>query len=134
MCITLYIFFCCVLLRPPISTRTDALLPYSTSFRLGQFAGMRLGRQVDLGVIEHATEEPADVRARGLALAHRVAHAPDHVTAAAIDPPGGEDEIGRAHVRTPVTNAHLVCRLLLEKQKNKSTDAYVHNVNNRYPH
>src|SRR3546814_9002862 len=26
------------------------------------------------------------------------------------------DEIGRAHVRTPVTNAHLVCRLLLEKK------------------
>src|SRR3546814_3543236 len=28
-------------------------------------------------------------------------------------------EIGRAHVWTPVTNAHLVCRLLLEKKKNK---------------
>src|SRR3546814_8159744 len=26
-----------------------------------------------------------------------------------------EGEIGRAHVCTPVTNAHLVCRLLLEK-------------------
>src|SRR3546814_2198912 len=26
-------------------------------------------------------------------------------------------EIGRAHVRTPVTNAHNVCRLLLEKNK-----------------
>src|SRR3546814_5234307 len=26
-----------------------------------------------------------------------------------------EAEIGRAHVRTPVTNAQLVCRLLLEK-------------------
>src|SRR3546814_10776841 len=26
-------------------------------------------------------------------------------------------EIGRAHVRTPVTNAHLVCSLLLEKKK-----------------
>src|SRR3546814_2019837 len=26
-------------------------------------------------------------------------------------------EIGRAHVCTPVTNAHLVCRLLLEQQK-----------------
>src|SRR3546814_3574226 len=25
-------------------------------------------------------------------------------------------QIGRAHVCTPVTNAHLVCRLLLEKQ------------------
>src|SRR3546814_6026208 len=30
---------------------------------------------------------------------------------------GDEQEIGRAHVWTPVTNAHLVCRLLLEKQK-----------------
>src|SRR3546814_9593037 len=29
-------------------------------------------------------------------------------------------QIGRAHVCTPVTNAHLVCRLLLEKKK-KST-------------
>src|SRR3546814_6133582 len=29
-------------------------------------------------------------------------------------------EIGRAHVRTPVTNAHLVCRLLLEKKKNQN--------------
>ena len=28
-------------------------------------------------------------------------------------------EIGRAHVWTPVTSAHLVCRLLLEKKKNK---------------
>src|SRR3546814_1043785 len=26
-------------------------------------------------------------------------------------------KIGRAHVWTPVTNAHLVCRLLLEKKK-----------------
>src|SRR3546814_2196113 len=29
----------------------------------------------------------------------------------------GTVEIGRAHVCTPVTNAHLVCRLLLEKKK-----------------
>src|SRR3546814_10110995 len=27
------------------------------------------------------------------------------------------DQIGRAHVCTPVTNAHLVCRLLLETKK-----------------
>src|SRR3546814_5778279 len=33
-------------------------------------------------------------------------------------------QIGRAHVRTPVTNAHLVCRLLLEK-KNKNTIPYL---------
>src|SRR3546814_10617549 len=31
------------------------------------------------------------------------------------------EEIGRAHVCTPVTNAHLVCRLLLEKTKNTIT-------------
>src|SRR3546814_8933854 len=30
-------------------------------------------------------------------------------------------EIGRAHVGTPVTNAHLVCRLLLEKKKTTTT-------------
>src|SRR3546814_8913681 len=30
-------------------------------------------------------------------------------------------EIGRAHVLTPVTNAHLVCRLLLEKKKTTHT-------------
>src|SRR3546814_3204375 len=29
---------------------------------------------------------------------------------------GEPAEIGRAHVRTPVTNAHLVCRLLVEKK------------------
>src|SRR3546814_5553143 len=29
----------------------------------------------------------------------------------------GSAKIGRAHVGTPVTNAHLVCRLLLDKKK-----------------
>src|SRR3546814_3522153 len=29
----------------------------------------------------------------------------------------GRQQIGRAHVRTPVTNAHIVCRLLLEQKK-----------------
>src|SRR3546814_3421559 len=28
-------------------------------------------------------------------------------------------QIGRAHVRTPVTNAQIVCRLLFEKKKRK---------------
>src|SRR3546814_10841651 len=30
-------------------------------------------------------------------------------------------QIGRAHVRTPVTNAHIVCRLLLAKKTNLAT-------------
>src|SRR3546814_4452310 len=33
-------------------------------------------------------------------------------------------EIGRAHVRTPVTNAHLVCRLLLEKKTISQIDEF----------
>src|SRR3546814_7905944 len=32
-------------------------------------------------------------------------------------------QIGRAHVLTPVNNAHLICRLLLEKKKH-----FVHTV------
>src|SRR3546814_7933400 len=36
-------------------------------------------------------------------------------------------EIGRAHVCTPVTNAHLVCRLLLEIKKKDTTITY--NIN-----
>src|SRR3546814_9653070 len=38
-----------------------------------------------------------------------------------LRPVGGHAEIGRAHVGTPVTNAHLVCRLLLEKKKHNNT-------------
>src|SRR3546814_5216910 len=33
------------------------------------------------------------------------------------------EEIGRAHVRTPVTNAHLVCRLPREKKNHGCTDS-----------
>src|SRR3546814_1088113 len=34
---------------------------------------------------------------------------------------GRTRKIGRAHVCTPVTNAHLVCRLLLEKKKHNNS-------------
>src|SRR3546814_8937048 len=34
-----------------------------------------------------------------------------------VDAIKSEGEIGRAHVRNPVTNAQLVCRLLLETKK-----------------
>src|SRR3546814_5813346 len=34
-----------------------------------------------------------------------------------VTPLAASYKIGRAHVCTPVTNAHLVCRLLLEKKK-----------------
>src|SRR3546814_7995515 len=36
------------------------------------------------------------------------------------------DQIGRAHVCTPVTNEQLVCRLLLEKKKDQITTRVTH--------
>src|SRR3546814_6438368 len=37
-------------------------------------------------------------------------------------------QIGRAHVCTPVTNAHLVCRLLLEKKNTNAASIYEDNI------
>src|SRR3546814_7281865 len=42
---------------------------------------------------------------------------------------GMEIEIGRAHVRTPVTNAHLVYRLLLENKKQNNYNTKKPSVN-----
>src|SRR3546814_1866724 len=68
------------------------------------------------------TSFTAKVRAKVGPVSARFAGA---VTLSDLDPPngytisgegkGGAAENGRAHVGTPVTNAHLVCRLLLEK-------------------
>src|SRR3546814_8619156 len=50
-------------------------------------------------------------------------------------------EIGRAHVCTPVTNAHLVCSLMLEKKnhrdhtnKNNQTEIRTKHKNNIHHH
>src|SRR3546814_3446266 len=93
--------------RPPRSTRTDTLFPYTTLFRSVAHrrhhrvavAAQHEGRDVLDGHLELLGQEVAEAR--------RVEHA------------GHADDlqIGRAHVLTPVTNAHLVCRLLLEKKK-----------------
>src|SRR3546814_9115534 len=40
-----------------------------------------------------------------------------HIFTASKQPWFDLPQIGRAHVCTPVTNAHLVCRLLLDKKK-----------------
>src|SRR3546814_4863415 len=44
------------------------------------------------------------------------------VTVANDDYSRARMQIGRAHVRTPVTNAHLECRLLLDKKKRRGTN------------
>src|SRR3546814_7025651 len=80
--------------RPPRSTRTDTLFPYTTLFRSRSKAraGIRDGEELGLS------------RQSNLALR-----------------PHRRDR--KSTRRTPVTNAHLVCRLLLEKKNlhNKKT-------------
>src|SRR3546814_21168944 len=79
-------FFFLMRRRPPRSTRTDTLFPYTTLFR-----------------------SPRPRNSRLLRLRRPWSYCLISVSFL---------EIGRAHVRTPDTNAHIVCRLLLEKKNN----------------
>src|SRR3546814_4814739 len=105
--------------RPPRSTRTDTLFPYTTLFRSAfdlaihdqdiklaeRIAGIE-GFEIILGA-EHILSARLTLAARD--RAHRIEPARDRRDKAFL-------QIGRAHVCTPVTNAQLVCRLLLEKK------------------
>src|SRR3546814_10078973 len=76
---------------PPRSTRTNTLFPYTTLFRSGSAARLGHGRtHLWQGQCANAASTQQ------------------------------YNEIGRAHVCTPVTNAQLVCRLLLEKNKQQN--------------
>src|SRR3546814_10309234 len=96
--------------RPPRSTRTDTLFPYTTLFRSEldavDLAGMRR-EHVDADVHRRQVIIEAPVAGE-----RRVEH-----PAQPMDQHGLLHQIGRAHVRTPVTNAHLVCRLLLDTKE-----------------
>src|SRR3546814_6096312 len=102
-------FFFLMIRLPPQSTRTDTLFTYSTLFRSGQVipafaAGVvygfpqfldkdRIGATQEICIFFFTSPKMRTPR------------------------PG---QIGRAHVCTPVTNAHIVCGLLLEKKKVQS--------------
>src|SRR3546814_7952110 len=110
--------------RPPRSTRTDTLFPYTTLFR-----------SLHAAVCATRQQLPA-LRTQRVRAAQRLL---------GFQQPHRGDEIGRAHVCTQVTNAHLVCRLLLEKKKSERelSDAQVtrliprpsvHKTNKLTPH
>src|SRR3546814_1144179 len=146
--------------RPPRSTRTDTLLPYTTLFRSGfgidgdidEEAGLLAARLAFLHQFDDAARRGAPrlpgTAHRGAAdrlAVHIVAERDvverivgldqddrkaERLIGSGPDPDGlpvilaqpvlgggrgraAHRESGRAHVRTPVTNAHLVCRLLL---------------------
>src|SRR3546814_2420634 len=97
--------------RPPRSTRTDTLLPYTTLFRsktvLWEWTvrAHSFDRRVEAATAGGFDILPLSYRnyRRELAAGRR-----------------GEDQIGRAHVWTTVTNAQLACRTLCAKKKNNS--------------
>src|SRR3546814_8651781 len=80
---------------------------YRGSWRLGSSGGL-----FGIGCFDESGICRSDVRCNGPALADRwyPANAGSSLQ---------QFKIGRANVCTPVTNAHLVCRLLLEKKKTR---------------
>src|SRR3546814_7793275 len=111
-----------MLRRPPMSTRTDTLFPSTTLFRA--LGGEHLAHQLEARADElRPGPVPVPSDALAVAIGEVVARVVgrigvDDVDAARLE---GRQQIGRAHVCTPVTNAHLVCRLLLEKKNNNHT-------------
>src|SRR3546814_2638759 len=77
---------------PPRSTRTDTLLPYTALFRSRAMLRHRGAQFVESGAVNQQA---------GVAVVQHVAPAVDR----------------KSTRLNPVTNAHLVCRLLLEKKK-----------------
>src|SRR3546814_8255245 len=137
-----------MLRRPPRSTRTDTLFPYTTLFRSQNHAHRRTVQacavKPDLSIggaklitsdqiraaralLRMSAEDLARQSGVGHSTIRRIEAAEGVPSASAknlaavqrtLEAAGAEFiQIGRAHVRTPVTNAHIVCRLRLEKKK-----------------
>src|SRR3546814_5694103 len=127
------------MIRPsPRSTRTDTLFPYTTLFRSSLQTFPSLYIRAEALHPSHRNIIPEYVRAVPIScvlagqtriwrcscsslfspLQPRLSHCLSRRSRRARTP-----KIGRAHVCTPVTNAHLVCRLLLEK-KQKTTHTH----------
>src|SRR3546814_1777800 len=92
-------FFFLMIRRPPRSTRTDTIFPYTTLFRSADCMADALN--------PHRPEIHREYIERGLGAALHCG-----------GQQGGETR-SEEHTSEPVTNAHLVCRLLLEKKKKK---------------
>src|SRR3546814_1888207 len=102
--------------RPPRSTRTDTLFPYTTLFRSPFSRGHANFQRV---AVNPRPASSACVR-RGRAhwtARRRVSGSPRLRRRAPTCPVGSAGRDRKSTRRTPVTNAHLVCRLLLEKKK-----------------
>src|SRR3546814_20190759 len=112
-----------MILRPPRSTRTDTRFPYTTRFRSnpgGQHALADKVRQLSTRLLP-AGRCTIEQVAKYLGVDRRTVHRQLQRSGQSFSEivcsvrKDQVKQIGRAHVCTPVTNAQLVCRLLLEK-------------------
>src|SRR3546814_4504589 len=94
--------------RPPRSTRTDTLFPYTTLFR-----SRGPGRLDTGGGLIARSARGIDRLLTGGSRREQLA-LPIKIT---LRVPGDGQRSEEHTSETPVTNAHLVCRLLLEKKK-----------------
>src|SRR3546814_9230965 len=109
--------------RPPRSTRTDTLLPFTTLCRAVD-GRLRAANPPAGSSSVSSSSSPQIMSPHGVEINARTAcvNCPVGTVFAATSSPDvrvrTDHEIGRAHVCTPVTTAHLVCRLLLKQKHN----------------
>src|SRR3546814_8650324 len=113
--------------RPPRSTRTDTLLPYTTLFRSDfqhqafynlNLQGPSWGKSNSpKNYLYRSTFLAGNLDGKGNIRGPRSFRTALSTEYAPSSRRRRHPQIGRAHVCTPVTNAHLVCRLLLEKKQ-----------------
>src|SRR3546814_16217193 len=115
MCIDhrlIYVFFFLMIRRPPRSTRTDTLFPYTTLFR--SIMALRVALMTR-GSLAFRKNMAAVVPGLNDFLPMRRSSERISIETSPKSISTGQDR--KSTRLTPVTNAHLVCRLLLEKQK-----------------
>src|SRR3546814_1034103 len=114
---------------PPESTRTDTLIPYTTRFRSMVDSVNALGLEATRAAYSEAGPWLEELKTYLQANRDYMVDAvKTRLPGITMTVPQGTYlawQIGRAHVWTPVTNAHLVSRLMLAKN-NMSGSSFRH--------
>src|SRR3546814_6720000 len=117
-----------MLRRPPRSTRTYTLCPYPTLFRSMRAQGVSVFYGEKQAINDVSIDVGTDLVTAfigpsgcGKSTFLRSLNRMNDTIAGAKVTGTIELEIGRAQVGNPVTNAHLVCHLLIEKTNNQYT-------------
>src|SRR3546814_5208797 len=121
--------------RPPTSTRTYTLFPYTTLVRSHRRREERNAGDQARGGAEQPQREVADESDGGETVRER--HQPDRQPRLAEQADRDRKRCDRSEEHTsetPVTNAHLVCRLLLEKKKKTHRNLKLQIINTTQEH